>query len=158
ATQKIPGGDLERPPQANDPATPESAPPVAVPADQDEKSEAEPEPAQPGGMGSTSFTPLPALLPAAGDGHEATLSDRERGDLDIKHEPEVISELTLLAEEINASFHEVIGSCRTTVMHAFRVGQLLLQAKKLIKHGDFTAWLRENCRGISVSTAREYMR
>src|SRR4051794_39739862 len=122
ATQELPHGDPEKPPRDDDPAATEPVPPAAVLANPDEESEAGLEPAQPEEVGATpiattegatSITPvasLPALIASDVDGN-------------IMPKPEVISDLTLLAERINASFSEVVGSYRTTVMHAFRVGQ-----------------------------------
>ena len=42
--------------------------------------------------------------------------------------------------------------------HALKAGQLLLEAKKGLPHGEWLPWLRESCPDISERTAQNYMR
>src|SRR5262245_33269425 len=67
----------------------------------------------------------------------------------------------LLAEhaaEINSAHVEAERWLREAVHKAIRVGELLLQAKEAIgRHGQWTAWLRENIT-FSDRLAQAYMR
>jgi hypothetical protein len=54
--------------------------------------------------------------------------------------------------------HEAVGSAlKEGVQHAVAAGELLLEAKKQLKHGQWLSWLREHCT-ISERTAQLYMR
>jgi hypothetical protein len=53
--------------------------------------------------------------------------------------------------------HEAAGvAMRRTVEHAMAAGDLLIEAKMQLKHGQWLPWLKENC-AISDRTARLYM-
>lgn len=58
-----------------------------------------------------------------------------------------------LAARIKAE-HEATES---SVQHAIRAGELLLEAKVLVKHGEWLPWLKQHC-SISERTAQLYMR
>ena len=66
--------------------------------------------------------------------------------------------LTDIAERINVEH----GACRAAMQrgmeHAFKAGQLLMEAKSGLAHGEWLAWLKENCPDISERTAQRYMR
>ena len=47
--------------------------------------------------------------------------------------------------------------CQQAVASAIRVGELLIQAKSLVKHGEWQDWLANNC-PFAETTARGYMR
>src|SRR4051812_25111866 len=65
--------------------------------------------------------------------------------------------LAVLAAEIKDTHQATIGLARTTTGKAVEVGRLLTEAKGLLPHGEWAAWLREHCR-ISHRTASRYMR
>jgi len=60
------------------------------------------------------------------------------------------------AERINAEHDAVVGAEREALLHAIRAGQLLLDVKRRVPHGDFLAWVGANCR-FKVRTAQLYM-
>jgi Protein of unknown function (DUF3102) len=62
-----------------------------------------------------------------------------------------------IADRINAAHVECEKSLRASVEHAICAGELLLEAKKTIGHGDWTAWLAENIK-FSDRLAQAYMR
>ena len=46
---------------------------------------------------------------------------------------------------------------RTAVAHAVIAGELLIEAKRQVPHGQWLPWLRSTC-GLSERTAQAYMR
>jgi len=64
------------------------------------------------------------------------LADREGG----------MSALALpdLAQAIEAEHHATVSAFRATLEHAIRCGELLLEAKKLLGHGDWLPWIKKN--------------
>lgn len=67
------------------------------------------------------------------------------------------SHLTELAQAANENHRETEKWARVAVNHAMAAGDALLEAKALIEHGGWGAWLLENFEG-SDRTARAYMR
>jgi hypothetical protein len=65
--------------------------------------------------------------------------------------------LATLSSQINAEHAEAERSLRASVEHAIRAGELLLQAKCEIGHGNWTGWLQENIT-FSDRLAQAYMR
>ncbi len=65
--------------------------------------------------------------------------------------------LTDLAQEINQ--HEKSRrACEVKgIMHAIRMGELLIEAKKVAPHGTFRAWVEDNT-SVSLRMAQMYMR
>jgi len=61
-----------------------------------------------------------------------------------------------LTSEILAEHEAVKAACRDAVAHAFRVGELLIEAKAQVKHGEWLPWLAANV-PFSQSMARGYM-
>jgi hypothetical protein len=70
---------------------------------------------------------------------------------DLAHDP-----LAGLAERINAEHAQVEAAVRSTLGHARAAGDLLLQAKAQVQHGQWLPWLQENVR-FKVRTAQGYM-
>jgi Protein of unknown function (DUF3102) len=62
-----------------------------------------------------------------------------------------------LAARINAEHEAVTGFVRQGLQSAINAGNLLLEAKAQIKHGEWLPWLREHCQ-IPERTAQHYMR
>jgi hypothetical protein len=62
-----------------------------------------------------------------------------------------------LAARIRAEHEEVRLSARATIEHAFRVGELLLEAKQAVRHGFWGDWLLTHC-DLSERSAQNYMR
>ena len=67
-----------------------------------------------------------------------------------------LSEASLVAA-INAEEEQVVLGLRHSVGHAIREGHLLIEAKKRLKHGEWTPWVKANVRA-SKKTAEVYMR
>jgi hypothetical protein len=65
--------------------------------------------------------------------------------------------LAELAECIRATHEVVRQALKMGVENAMATGDLLIEAKAQIDHGDWTPWLREHCK-MSERTARLYMR
>jgi len=68
-----------------------------------------------------------------------------------------IIKLKDIATEINAEQIRIVEACRASVQHAIRAGELLIQAKSMIKHGEWCKWLQDNCT-FSERTAQAYMK
>ena len=63
-----------------------------------------------------------------------------------------------LAARINGAHAEFLASLRTTLTKAMAVGDLLIEAKGQVPHGQWGPWLAERCPALSDRTARHYMR
>ena len=61
-----------------------------------------------------------------------------------------------LAREINAEHGHVETYKRNTIKHAIRCGELLLEMKQRVGHGNWLAWVEEHFEA-SERTARNYM-
>ena len=64
--------------------------------------------------------------------------------------------LGTLAEEINAESRAFITGLRKTIEHGIRAGEKLAQAKALVPHGQWKAWVEANV-DISMRRCQEYM-
>jgi len=62
-----------------------------------------------------------------------------------------------LAAKIRAEHEATSAALKSSVQHAIAAGALLIEAKALVKHGQWLPWLAENC-AISERTAQLYMR
>jgi hypothetical protein len=62
-----------------------------------------------------------------------------------------------LAERIKLEHAEVGTAVKRGVKHAMAAGDLLIEAKTLLEHGQWLPWLAEHC-AISERTAQAYMR
>ena len=61
------------------------------------------------------------------------------------------------AARINEEHSRAYGKARDALTHARMAGELLIEAKSLLKHGEWGNWLTENV-SFSESTAQNYMR
>ncbi len=61
--------------------------------------------------------------------------------------------LDILAAKIR-EHHKAVGAA---IVHAIKAGQLLLEAKRKVGHGNWLPWLEANCE-MSERTAQNYMR
>jgi len=66
-------------------------------------------------------------------------------------------ELQDLAGQINAAHRAAVGLAASAVEQAMLAGNLLLQAKGKVPHGEWLPWLQEHCE-VSVRSAQGYMR
>ena len=74
----------------------------------------------------------------------------------IKNQEQQSLSLPSLATEINAKHSQTINSARTTLVSAREAGELLIEAKAQVDHGQWAKWLSENCPDLSQRTANEY--
>ena len=58
---------------------------------------------------------------------------------------------------IRHEHEQVATSMMSVINHAIAAGELLLEAKRQVKHGEWLPWLAENC-DIAERTAQVYMR
>jgi hypothetical protein len=66
--------------------------------------------------------------------------------------------LISLAQHINAEHEAAIGAAQSAISHARRAGELLIEAKTGVEHGEWLLWLTTHCPTISARTAQGYMR
>lgn len=62
-----------------------------------------------------------------------------------------------LAARIRAAHDGVQTAARSSIEHALTAGDLLIHAKRRLKHGEWLPWLEEHCK-LSERTAQAYMR
>jgi hypothetical protein len=65
--------------------------------------------------------------------------------------------LTDLAARIQTWHQAVEAALKDSVHHAIEAGDLLIEAKAQLKHGQWRAWLHEHCK-VTERTAQRYMR
>jgi hypothetical protein len=65
--------------------------------------------------------------------------------------------LPVIEAEIRAEHEACNGAAQTSLEHAIRCGKLLIEAKDMLKHGQWLPWLHDNC-GLSERTAQRCMR
>jgi Protein of unknown function (DUF3102) len=65
--------------------------------------------------------------------------------------------LPTLAARIRREHEQVATSMTSVINHAIAAGELLLEAKRQVKHGEWLPWLAKNC-DIAERTAQVYMR
>jgi len=65
-----------------------------------------------------------------------------------------LADLTI---RINAEHDQVAKAVKRGLSHAIAAGELLIEAKKRIAHGQWLSWLKENC-AVSERTASHHMR
>ena len=70
---------------------------------------------------------------------------------------EIAYRLSALAKSINAEHKAAYAAFKQGFEHALRAGELLLEAKTVLPHGQWLPWLNENCT-FSERTAQLYMR
>jgi hypothetical protein len=66
--------------------------------------------------------------------------------------------LVRLADDINRDHAAAMTAAQSAIEHARRAGDLLLQAKSTVGHGEWLPWLVAHCPAISERTAQRYMR
>ena len=66
-------------------------------------------------------------------------------------------DLDQLAQRINDEHEKANAAFEKGLGHALTAGQLLLEAKSKVKHGEWLDWLRDNCT-VSERSAQLYMR
>lgn len=66
-------------------------------------------------------------------------------------------DLATLADQINAEHRACDEALREGLAHAVRAGELLVEAKAQVKHGQWEQWVTENFEG-SPRTAQAYMK
>jgi hypothetical protein len=65
--------------------------------------------------------------------------------------------LPVIAATINGHLDAAEAATRRGLEHAIAAGALLLEAKELVGHGDWLAWLEANCR-VGARQAQTFMR
>jgi hypothetical protein len=65
-------------------------------------------------------------------------------------------QLPILAAAIRAEHEAARATARSAVEHALKAGELLLEAKSALSHGEWLPWLREHC-SPSERQAQKYM-
>jgi len=65
--------------------------------------------------------------------------------------------LPVLAASIKTEHDECLAAMRQSLSHALAAGDMLMEAKSLVEHGEWLPWLAENC-PIPKRTAQLYMR
>src|SRR4051812_16086594 len=64
--------------------------------------------------------------------------------------------LASLASEINRTYGDAIGTAKHALDKMFRVGELLAQAKRRVRHGEWESWIRDNLK-FGERQAQNYM-
>lgn len=92
-------------------------------------------------------------------GPDATNAEAARNDTQLQSSVTAPGAVALadLAAEINREHEAATTAIRTSLEHARRAGELLIQAKAQVEHGEFQAWIEANFRG-SYRTAAIYVR
>jgi hypothetical protein len=65
--------------------------------------------------------------------------------------------LAMLAAEVTAAHAGVLDAAKTAAERAIDAGRALLEAKELLKHGQWLPWLDEHCH-LPERTAQLYMK
>jgi hypothetical protein len=68
----------------------------------------------------------------------------------------VESELGALAQRIEAEHSAVANALQSALAHAIAAGELLIEAKRKVRHGQWLEWLTANC-SVPKRTAAHYM-
>lgn len=69
----------------------------------------------------------------------------------------IIINLPALAERFRHEHAACEAAGRQTIEHAIAAGNILIEAKSVVGHGNWLPWLRDNCH-VSERTAQQYMR
>ena len=72
-------------------------------------------------------------------------------------DPSLSNSLTDLAARIKTEHGAAAASLGDAVRHAITAGELLIEAKALVRHGQWLQWLRDHC-SLSERTCQLYMR
>lgn len=65
--------------------------------------------------------------------------------------------LAQLAKRINAEHRECGRAMKRGLLHALRAGELLIEAKDTVKHGQWLTWLADHCPKVNERLAQKYM-
>lgn len=65
--------------------------------------------------------------------------------------------LKSLADRLNTLHEDAMQHCKSGLLLAKQIGELLAEAKEACKHGSFEAWVNHEC-DFSMESARRYMR
>ncbi|PDT24801.1 DUF3102 domain-containing protein [Rhizobium hidalgonense] len=65
--------------------------------------------------------------------------------------------LPVLAASIKTEHDECLAAMRQSLSHALAAGEMLMEAKSLVAHGQWLPWLADNC-AVPKRTAQLYMR
>jgi hypothetical protein len=65
--------------------------------------------------------------------------------------------LPVLAASINTEHDDCLAAMQQSLSHALAAGNMLVEAKSLVAHGEWLPWLADNC-AIPKRTAQLYMR
>jgi Protein of unknown function (DUF3102) len=76
--------------------------------------------------------------------------------IDVFDAQQEINWLSDLARRIDAEHAEVGQALRSALGHAIAAGELLIAAKRQVKHGEWRPWIEANCK-VPARTARHYM-
>lgn len=68
----------------------------------------------------------------------------------------MVRPLDALAQRINEEQHQIEHHAKGMLLAAKAAGEALIEAKKMLAHGQFKQWVEVNTR-VSYNTAREYM-
>ena len=71
--------------------------------------------------------------------------------------PALSNSLTELAARIRGEHEATAAAMKRSVAHAIAAGELLIEAKSLLQHGQWSPWLCDHC-AMPERTARLYMR
>jgi hypothetical protein len=63
-----------------------------------------------------------------------------------------------LAKRINAAHAATTQAAHRALEHARQAGDLLIEAKAVVPHGEWLPWLETNCPDVTERTAQAYMR
>jgi Protein of unknown function (DUF3102) len=69
----------------------------------------------------------------------------------------ISNSLADLAARIKAEHEACTAAMQRSLQHAIAAGELLIEAKRQLKHGEWLPWLRDHC-AMPERTARLYMR
>lgn len=71
--------------------------------------------------------------------------------------PETSNRLPILAAEIRVAHSDIQEAAKTAAQRAIDAGHLLIEAKELVKHGEWLPWLKQHC-ALAERTAQLYMK
>jgi Protein of unknown function (DUF3102) len=71
-------------------------------------------------------------------------------------EVEAVQTLPALIDQINEAHEQCRQAYQSSLAHARRCGELLIEAKRQVDFGDWLTWLQANCT-VAVRTAQAYM-
>jgi hypothetical protein len=76
----------------------------------------------------------------------------------LLHNPALSNSLMDLAARFKAEHRACMHAMRDSVAHAIAAGEILIEAKQQLNHGQWLPWLKEHCGDVAERTAQLYMR